>query len=58
MKTYILPLLLTLTLATNCQYLIAQQLDTAKETTAIKQLVKNYEDAWKPARREGTGSEL
>ncbi len=46
MKTYILPLLLTLTLATNCQYLIAQQLDTAKETTAIKQLVKNYEDAW------------
>jgi len=25
---------------------LAQQIDTAKENTAIRQLVKNYEDAW------------
>ena len=46
MKKYILLLVVTFIFVIKYQRASAQQLDTARETTAIKQLVKNYEDAW------------
>ena len=46
MKKSFFPILITLILVLGHNLVNAQQFDTTKETAAIKQLVKNYEDAW------------